>query len=86
MSTAEAKVNYRFPQFSREGMTHDEYFENERLIAINHFAEDFRGWDDEVPHYPKELKVINITSENYKSEILGADKPWIISFVKKFKS
>lgn len=62
-----AKVNYRFPQFSKEGLSEEDLLSLDRLVEINKFAEDFRGWDDEVPHYPDELKVINITSENYKS-------------------
>jgi hypothetical protein len=86
VSPATAKVNYRFPQFFKEGMTRDELFDHERLVSINAFAEEFRGWEDEVPDYPDAMKVINITSEVYKSQVMNSDKPWIISFLKKWKS
>jgi hypothetical protein len=86
VSTATAKANYRFPQFFKEGMTHDEIFEHERLVAINGFSEQFRGWEDEVPHFPDELKVINVTAEIYKTQVMNSNKPWIICFLKKWKS
>lgn len=44
-----ASAKYYYPQFNKDGMTHDEIYEHDRLIAINKFVEEFRGWDDDAP-------------------------------------
>lgn len=79
-------VQYRFPQFTRDGMQEEDRFDMARLEAINGFVEEFRGWQDDQPNTPPEIKVINVTTEIYKREILGSNQPWILAFVKKFKS
>jgi len=67
-------------------MSEEDRFEMPRLEAINNFVEDFRGWQDDQPNAPNEIKVVNVTTEIYKKEILNSETPWILSFVKKFKS
>ena len=67
-------------------MTEEEFKAHERIVAINKFSEEFRGWQDEVPHFPDEIKVINITTEVYKSQMLNSKTPWIMSFIKREKS
>ena len=67
-------------------MTHDDYFETERLIAINTFVEEFRGWQDDAPKLSDEVKVVNVTAALYYDQIINSEVPWIISFVKKHKT
>ena len=67
-------------------MTDDDYSDHDRLVAMNTLVEEFRGWHDDAPHLPDQVKVINITVQNYYSLVAKSDVPWIIAFVKKNKS
>jgi hypothetical protein len=52
-------------------------------MAINTFVEEFRGWEDESPDLPDEVKVINVTSDIYKKQIVNSKTPWILAFIKR---
>ena len=62
---------------------HYERINTTRLMAINTFVEEFRGWEDESPDLPDEVKVINVTSDIYKKQIVNSTTPWILAFIKR---
>lgn len=62
------------------------WWRNDRLKTINDYVTEFRGWHDDTPELPKELKVVNITKEVYDREIYNSKTPWIMSFIKRKKT
>jgi len=62
------------------------WWKNDRIQKINNYVEEFRGWHDDTPELPPELKVVNITKEVYDNEIYNSKTPWIMSFVKRYKT
>ena len=76
-------AKFRFPQFNKVDLSYDERINTTRLMAINTFVEEFRGWEDESPDLPDEFKVINVTSDIYKKQIVNSKTPWILAFIKR---
>ena len=83
-----AKVKYRFPQFfmGLDQTKEDWWHADNRLEEINKFVEEWRGWQDDAPKLPREMKVVNVTEDVYYAEVLDSETPWILSFIKRNKS
>lgn len=54
----------------------------DRLNKMDKFVEEFRGWHDDAPNYPPEVKVVPVDVDFYYDEIANSETPWVLAFLR----
>ena len=67
-------------------MTEAQILDQDRLSKIDKYVEVYRGFYDDAPHWPEEVKLVRVDEEYYKKNIANSKTPWILAFLRSVKS